>query len=182
MNRRPNCYLSPKAEGKYIREKGGRAVFAIRSFEKDELIVIWGGDVITGEQVAALPYRKRRLILQVEDNHFLLTTKEGQADWINHSCEPNAGLSGQIVLVAMRKIEVGEEICFDYAMSDSGAYDEFSCNCGSANCRGEFSTDDWKMPELWKKYEGYFSPYLQKHIDELKQQQRNRKEKSAQYF
>lgn len=168
MTRAPTCYLSPKAEGRYIREKGGRGVFAKAAIEKDELIVIWGGEVISGEQVAVLPSRKRRLILQVEDNHFLLTTKEGQADWINHSCDPNAGLSGQIVLVAMRRINSGEEICFDYAMSDSSAYDEFECRCGSDNCRGNFSTNDWKIPELWKKYDGYFSPYLQRHINEIK--------------
>lgn len=168
MSRTPTCYLSPKAEGRYISAKGGRAVFAVESFVKDEMIVIWGGEVISGEQVANLPQRKRRLILQVEDNHYLLTSREGPADWINHSCDPNAGLFGHIVLVAMRNISEGEEICFDYAMSDSGAYDEFDCHCGAANCRGRFSTNDWKMPELWKKYEGYFSPYLQKHIDEIK--------------
>lgn len=175
MSRTPTCYLSPKAEGRYIPEKGGRAVFAVEPFEKDELIVIWGGEVISGKQVAGLSQRKRRLILQVEDDHYLLTSREGPADWINHSCEPNSGLFGHIVLVAIRDISRGEEICFDYAMSDSSAYDEFDCMCGSANCRGRFSTDDWKNPVLWKKYEGYFSPYLQKHINQLRFQRKKPK-------
>lgn len=168
MNSRATCYLSPKAEGKKIDGKGGRGVFAISPIDKDELIAIWGGEVITGEQIAELPVKKRRLILQVEDNRFLLSSKEGPADWVNHSCDPNSGLSGQIVLVAMRKISIGEEICFDYAMSDSSAFDEFTCGCGTEKCRGVFTRNDWQLPDLWERYENYFSPYLQHHIDLIK--------------
>jgi len=168
MNSRPTCFLSPKAEGRKIAGKGGRGVFALSSFQKDELIAIWGGEVITVEQTADLPMEKRRLILQVEDNHFLLSSKEGPADWVNHSCDPNSGLSGHIVLVAIRNISRGEEICFDYAMSDSSAFDEFSCGCGTPECRGAFTRNDWRLPELWERYDGYFSPYLQRHIDRIK--------------
>jgi hypothetical protein len=67
--------------------------------------------------------------------------------------------------VAMRDIAVDEEICFDYAMSDSSDYDEFECGCGSPNCRKRISGSDWKKPELQKRYKGYFSPYLQQRID-----------------
>lgn len=65
-------------------------------------------------------------------------------------------------------IAPGEEICLDYAMCDGSAYDEFECGCGSPNCRGYVSGDDWKRPELWERYKGYFSPYLQRRIDRLK--------------
>jgi hypothetical protein len=27
------------------------------------------------------------------------------------------------------------------------------------------SGDDWKLPELQKRYEGHFSPYIQRRID-----------------
>ena len=90
---------------------------------------------------------------------------EGAADWVNHSCDPNAGLVGQIVLVALRDIKVGEEICFDYATSDGSPYDEFECGCGSRLCRHHVTGDDWKLPELQKRYEGHFSPYIQRRID-----------------
>jgi len=39
-------------------------------------------------------------------------------DLVNHSCDPNCGLVGAVLVVAMRDIEPGEEITFDYAMSD----------------------------------------------------------------
>ena len=75
---------------------------------------------------------------------------------------------GQVGLVAMRDIEAGSELTFDYAMSDGGPYDEFDCHCGNANCRGKMSGNDWKLPELWQKYDGYFSPYLAGRIKSLK--------------
>jgi len=84
---------------------------------------------------------------------------------VNHSCDPNCGMSGQIALVALRPLEPGEEICFDYAMSDGTPYDQFPCGCGAATCRGRVSGDDWQRPELWERYRGYFSPYLQRRID-----------------
>ena len=58
------------------------------------------------------------------------------ADLVNHSCEPNCGIIGSCLLVAMRDIEVGEELCFDYAMTDTNDYDEFVCACGTPSCRG----------------------------------------------
>jgi hypothetical protein len=76
-------------------------------------------------------------------------------------------LSGQITLVAIRDIEPNEEVCFDYAMSDSSDYDEFECHCGTTSCRTKVTGLDWKLPELQRRYRGYFSPYLQRRIDRM---------------
>ena len=91
--------------------------------------------------------------------------------FFNHSCDPNAGINGQIFLVAMRDIEKGEQITFDYAMTlhhteGVGRY-ELKCLCGSKNCRGTITEDDWKIPELQKKYAGYFQWYLEEKIKKL---------------
>jgi hypothetical protein len=77
-------------------------------------------------------------------------------------------LSGQLALVAMRAIQPGEEVSFDYAMCDGSVYDEFLCECGAPNCRGRVAGDDWRNPALWDKYAGYFAPYLQRRIDALR--------------
>lgn len=64
-----------------------------------------------------------------------------------------------------------EEVCYDYAMTDGTPYDEFEYLCGSPCCRGKVRGDDWQRPELWTRYAGHFSPYLQRRIDRLKVQQ-----------
>lgn len=88
-------------------------------------------------------------------------------DLLNHSCEPNCGLLGQMLLVAMRDITPGEELCFDYAMCDASDYDEFRCLCGQPACRGIVTGSDWRDPVLQERYAGWFSPYLIRRIAAL---------------
>ena len=161
----PSGFISPKLEGRLDAAKGGRGVFARVGIRKHETLVVWGGVVVTSSQLRLLAKDQRhRLCLQVEKDLFLMSSREGPADWVNHSCDPNSGMSGQIVLVAMREIAPGEEICFDYAMTDSYPYDEFDCACRIAQCRRRVTADDWQLRELQERYRGFFSPYLQTRI------------------
>jgi hypothetical protein len=57
---------------------------------------------------------------------------------------------------------------FGVFASDSCPFDEFECACGSPQCRGWVIGSDWKRPELWERYAGCFSPYLQRRIALLK--------------
>ncbi len=159
-----SCFLAALAEGRACDGKGGRAVFATRDIERGELIAVWGGRVVTERELSELPDR-RRLAIQIDERLFLLSDVEGPADWFNHSCAPNAGVRGQVSLVAMRPIRRGEEITYDYAMTDGSAYDEFDCACGATGCRGRVAADDWQRIELVQRYAGFFSSYLQSRID-----------------
>ncbi len=162
------AYLNPKLHAAPHPEKGGMGVFAREFVEKGERLMVWGGAIVNEAQLAALPPVLRQHSVQVEEGLYLASViPDDDADYINHSCDPNAGLNGQIVVVALRDIEPGEEVCFDYAMSDSSPYDEFECQCGAANCRGRVSGNDWMRPELQERYRGYFSPYLQRRIERL---------------
>jgi len=151
-------YLSEKLEVREAPEKGGKAVYSRLEIKKNEILAVWGGQVITLEQVLSLPQSEMGHTIQIHDALYLAPLDmEEPADFINHCCNPNAGVCGQITLVAMRDIEIGEEITFDYAMADSSSFDEFDCACGAENCRGRVSGDDWKRVELWSRYDGYFS-------------------------
>lgn len=104
--------------------------------------------------------------IQVDDNFFIVPSSRDELERegvINHSCNPNVGFKDQIELIAMRDIKVGEEICFDYAMSES-LTEPLECKCGSADCRRVITKDDWQNKTLQKKYQGYFSPYLRAKI------------------
>lgn len=172
MSKHPSSYLSSKLEGRLKADKSGNSIFAREPIKKGELIAVFGGVVYEWETFIHLPERERSLCLQVEDRHFLVPRPIGEGDYVNHSCNPNAGLSGQIGLVAMRDIQTGEEVCFDYAMCDTMPYDEFDCLCGAPNCRGRVTGSDWQKPELQKRYAGYFSPHVQRKIDALKAERR----------
>jgi hypothetical protein len=166
------CHLCRKAQGRVCDDKGGHGVWAVDSISCGELIAVFGGEVVTSAELAQLTRDQVRITLQIDDDAYLVTTREGPADWINHSCNPNAGFRGQVSLVAMRDILPGEEITFDYAMSDATPYDEFDCQCGAIHCRGRVAAEDWRRPALWRRYHGFFSPYLQRRIDALKVRRR----------
>ncbi len=106
--------------------------------------------------------------IQVTEELFIGPTnpreREGGMMHLNHSCEPNLGLQGQIVFVAMRNVMQDEELTFDYAMTDDEHY-EMECLCGAQACRGVVTGLDWKNRQIQKKYDGYFSWFIQKRID-----------------
>lgn len=162
------AWTSPKINRRQT-PGAGWTLYAAEPIAKDEIILVWGGVVLTTEQLYQQPDFARDHAIQVDDDHHLCSGMvDDVADSANHSCNPNAGLRGQITLVAMRDIAAGEEVCFDYAMSDSHPQFYMECACGQPNCRGVVTGDDWKLPELQARYEGYFMPYLQRRIDRLR--------------
>jgi hypothetical protein len=88
---------------------------------------------------------------------------EGVMLYLNHSCEPNVGVAGNVVFVAMRTISAGEELTIDYAMIDD-SQSSMVCHCGTVGCRGTISGQDWRLPSLQQRYGRYFSWYLQAKI------------------
>ena len=166
MTRQSPNYLSEKIELRKLPNKGGFGVFARSPFKKDEVLMVWGGSVVDDQELLLLSDYQRTHGLQIEENLYQVPlTDNDAAERVNHSCDPNAGIFGQITLAAFRDIAVGEEICFDYARSDSKSYDEFICQCGSPLCRGRITGEDWKRSDLQQRYKGYFSAYLQRRMD-----------------
>ena len=129
-------------------------------------VATFGGTALTRVDFARYEAERRSRSLQVNTNLiFLGPPSREPGDSINHSCEPNCGMRNATTIVAMRDIAVGEELTFDYAMSDASDYDEFDCNCGTTLCRGKVRADDWQLESLRHKYKGFFSPYIQRKID-----------------
>jgi SET domain-containing protein len=123
---------------------------------------------VTGAVLDSLNADRQSRSIQIDTDLYLVSDETQEAgDMLNHSCEPNCGLLGQTLVVAMRDIAPGEELSFDYAMCDASDYDEFRCRCGQSNCRGIITGSDWRDPALQEKYAGWFSPYLARRIAAL---------------
>lgn len=164
----PGLSLNSKLE-----TRGGvayKCVFAKGRINAGERLAIFGGKLIRAVE------EDGDYGIQIDETFVInALDKETQdmedAFFFNHSCGPNAGLKGQIFLVAMRDIEEDEEVTFDYAMClhrvEGLPPYRLECLCGADNCRKIITDDDWQIPELQKKYDGYFSWYLQDKIDKL---------------
>jgi hypothetical protein len=163
-----------------IRETGryGNGVFARQLLKKDEVLFVMGGYILTIDDENALTGAVADKPIEISDQFSIGPRSPSDIPlmpqhYVNHSCEPNAGFHGQIFMVAMRDIVIGEEIAFDYAMvmcsnPDSSSYFTMDCLCGRATCRGVIAEDDWQRPELQTRYDGYFQWWLQRQIDRQK--------------
>lgn len=146
----------------------GRGVYTTRPIKQGERVAVWGGDILDRDQLVQCTGEQQMHAVQVEEGLYIVPHRDAEVgDFFNHSCDPNIGIKGQIVLVAMRDIAADEELCFDYATTDSSDYDEFPCSCGAYNCRTRVRGDDWKLPELQVRYKEWFSLYLQRRIASL---------------
>ena len=159
-------FRSPKT---VVRESAihGRGLFAAEPILKDEVVAVKGGRIISRATLLELQPLLGPAEIQIADDLFICPTaeeeREGSMIFSNHSCEPNIGVNGQIVFVAMRDIAAGEELTHDWAMTDN---DDSStrCACGAPSCRGTITGRDWQKAELQEKYRGYFSAYLAQKI------------------
>jgi len=163
-------YFSPSVEKRWSSIEG-RGLFAKAAIAKGEIIAVKGGYVLTKEQRDQIGADLGPSEIQITETLFIgpttLADREGGMMHLNHSCEPNVGIQGQIVFVAMRDIAVDEELAVDYAMFDDEPYN-MTCHCGSNRCRSMITGVDWRKPEIQKRYDGYFSWFIQRRIDSLK--------------
>ena len=158
----PLSYLSPQT---VVKESPihGRGLFARQDISAGAIVAVKGGHIITREVLRRLAPRLGAAEVQIADDLFICPVdedaREGAMIFSNHSCEPNIGLRGQIIFVAMRNIRAGEELTHDWAMTDN---DDSStdCRCGARNCRGRITGKDWQRPELQQRYGDFFSTYL----------------------
>lgn len=88
------------------------------------------------------------------------------SDFLNHSCDPNAGLSDSISVVALRDLNPGEEIRVDYAFweGDPNWKLRTSCRCGTTVCRITIDGMHWKVIDPASPRVQHFSPFLQRRI------------------
>lgn len=158
-------YRTPRAELRDLGQKG-HGSFATEHIPQGTVIATFGGTASTQRGLQRFAAERVSRSIQVEVDLFFVGPVEREpGDSINHSCEPNCGMRNATQVVAMRDIEPGEELTFDYAMSDMAAYDEFDCACGAESCRKRVTGRDWQNPVLQARYAGYFSPYVEREIE-----------------
>jgi SET domain-containing protein len=128
----------------------GYGVFAARRIRKGTTVVEYLGDRVSHAQADARYEDK-----DPNDNHTFLFTVDArtvidagvngnEARYINHACDPNCEsttLNRRIFIEAIRTIQPGEELSYDYQIQrdgdDAPNVDEiYACRCGSEKCRG----------------------------------------------
>jgi hypothetical protein len=159
-------YISPKAAVKRSPIHG-RGLFAVEPIRKGEIVAVKGGYIFNRATLKGVAERLGPAEIQITEELFIGPLseheREGSMIFSNHSCDPNIGVRGQVVFVAMRAIESGEELTHDWATTDDDNYD-MECNCGAATCRRRITGQDWRRKDLQQKYGDFMSWYLLEKI------------------
>ena len=189
-SKHPYSWMSQKLE---IRKTGkyGTGVFAREDIKKDEMLFVMGGYILTIEDDNELKGEVVDKGIEISDYFMISPRKPTDLDlmpqhYVNHSCDPNTGFKGQIFMVAMKKIKGGTEVTYDYAMcmypnEHSNTYFKMKCLCSSKKCRGYITEDDWKLPKLQKRYNGYFQWFIQDKLNRGITKKSSKRTKPAAY-
>jgi len=148
----------------------GNGRFATEDMKKGEVIALLGGMMLTETEyqqirrrfnfVSGLLVHKDFKIHQL--NH--LSHNNGS---LNHCCDPNATLFGQIMIKTSRYVRGGEELFVDYGTITNEDLVLFEkCECGAPNCRRYITAKDW-LSSKFRKFHGVnFSIHLHELINE----------------
>jgi hypothetical protein len=162
-----STWISPRATKGVPSGIAGRGLVAVDRIAAGDVVAVKGGHTVTTAELRSLPDRLQNSAVQITDDLHLVARQDDEYEavmlFVNHSCEPNVGFAGNVVLVAMRDIAAGEELTTDYAMFDDHE-DAMECGCGRPSCRRAVDGRDWQRPELQERYRGYFSWYLQRRM------------------
>jgi len=111
--------------------------YTTRKIRKGTRILEYVGLYLTGEQADDLYDDYPNTYLFGLDGGKRIIDGCGVAAFVNHSCQPNCEtdqIRGKMWVIALRDLEPGEELTYDYNLYDGE--DDAPCLCGSKRCRG----------------------------------------------
>ncbi|KAH0144685.1 SET domain-containing protein, partial [Aureobasidium melanogenum] len=147
----------------------GFGVRACRSYEPNEIITEYTGEIITPNEAGRRireDYKNKADYYQMEfDQGMILDATKGSiARFVNHSCEPNCKMLKRFVggqprmalFAGDRGILTGEELTYDYNFDPYSVKNVQECRCGATNCRGVLGPrpKDANKPVTKKEKEG----------------------------
>lgn len=126
----------------------GLGLYAARDIEKHTMVIEYIGTIIRNE----VANRKEKLyesqnrgvyMFRMDNDHVIdATLTGGPARYINHSCAPNCVAEvvtfergHKIIISSNRRIQKGEELCYDYKFDFEDDQHKIPCHCGAVNCR-----------------------------------------------
>jgi hypothetical protein len=151
------------AERLEVRASGvhGHGAFAVRAFAPGDIVHVLDDSRIVDEAHPLLPGEHAHHCDYVAGGQTVLMPSPER--YINSSCDPNTVVrtrAGVRRVIALRAIEPGEEVTYDYILNCHGGV-RWTCRCGSPRCRGEVPGSFFDLPleeqrRLWPLLDEWF--------------------------
>ncbi len=88
--------------------------------------------------------------------------------FLNHSCDPSAGIKGRVTLVALRDMHEGEEVTIDYSIIEGDPRWKMLCTCGARECRKVIRSIQFMPKEQFEKYLPFIPTYFKNLYRDIK--------------
>ncbi|MGB3508912.1 MAG: SET domain-containing protein-lysine N-methyltransferase [Microcoleaceae cyanobacterium] len=126
------------------------------------MIEVNSGEIISKFSFKEILDSPNYLTVQISDSQHIMLDPEF-LQYINHSCNPNVFFDTKnMVVMALRKIEIGEELTFFYPSTEWSMDRGFDCICKSKNCLGSIQGAAHLPQEILAKYQ--LSQYIQQKL------------------
>jgi hypothetical protein len=132
----------------------GKAVYATQAFPAGATLMEFTGPRYHGSEIHSNRWGEDDRFVQIDIDHYM-GPSGGLDDLVNHSCNPNAGLrfsEDGVFLIAIRPIQSGDEVCWDYSTTLSNTSFYMHCQCGASECRHVIGDFAFLEPELQDHY------------------------------
>jgi uncharacterized protein len=129
----------------------GLGLFAREDIRAGEFLAGFYGQIYTASAASRLPVAVANHAIQF--GTFVWRDSHDSARYFNHSCVPNCYVRGDFDVVALRHIAAGEELTWDYSMTENSDWEVpgAKCLCGASACRG--SIPPYRMLPASEKHE-----------------------------
>jgi len=121
------------------RSMTGLGLFAAKAIERGDTIATYRGPRIPNEEADRREARGARYMFTIDARWTIDgSPRWNKARYINHACKPNAKTvlrNGRIVVVALRRIEMDEEITYDYGQEYLDLFFKRGCRCATCRAR-----------------------------------------------
>jgi len=159
-------WLDPRVEVRSSPVEGN-GLFATERINAGEVVSIMGGEVLPATALETVKTRPKYSSAFIAADLIIVLRDGDPVTFGNHSCDPNLWMRDGVSEEAQRDIAPGEELTVDYALHTDDPAWSMPCHCGSPLCRHVVRGDDWRLPELQRRYAGHFSPFIDERIRRL---------------
>lgn len=137
-------------------------LFATRDIKVGETIFYAQGERLNLHVTSKTLSARYANALGIKRDNWINPPDSNPLRFLNHSCEPNAGIKGEVTIVARKPIKKDEHITIDYSITECDELWtlETTCSCDTKKCRKIISSIQSLPLKTFKQY----LPYINRHM------------------
>ena len=146
-------------KAKTRRINGAYALLTDRQIGKDEIVLVLRGEIIGQPTKYSIQIGEHKHLEPYTDPQDIRSLIR----FLNHSCDPSAYINfDDLTVRALRNLDPGEEVSFNYNTTEYEMANPFKCNCEAENCRDDIRGFKYLPLDEQIKLSSQLAPHLRR--------------------